>query len=316
MLPLPTVSVIIPAFNEEKFIGKTLDGVRNQDYPKDRIEISVVDNGSTDRTQEICREFGVPVIDAPGLRVGALRNRGAEKAAGEVLAFLDADCVPASDWLSSAVKSLGQEPCVTGAQYMVPQDAWWGERIWFAQPKQGRSVALHINAGNLIVRRDLFQNLGGFDVNMASGEDAEFCLRASAEVRVITDSSIRVVHYGNPKNLKGILLREIWHGMGALEIGKRYKLDRSLLGTILFGVLSIGGAVAVGLSPWWGWYPLAGIAVALSGLLVATTLYKTRGRWPASDFFRLAVLYVIYYLGRSIALGMLLTGNIVTHRKK
>ena len=86
----PKVSIIIPAFNEERWLPATLRGLRGLEAAASR-EIIVVDNGSTDRTRDLAREAGATVLVVPGVSVGALRNAGVRLATGDVLAFLDAD---------------------------------------------------------------------------------------------------------------------------------------------------------------------------------------------------------------------------------
>jgi 1,2-diacylglycerol 3-alpha-glucosyltransferase len=89
LLEKPLVSIIIPALNEEKYIEKTLKSVRRQTYPK--IEVIVVDNGSTDRTGEIAKKYANKVIVEEKRGIGIARNRGAKEAKGDILLFLDAD---------------------------------------------------------------------------------------------------------------------------------------------------------------------------------------------------------------------------------
>jgi glycosyltransferase involved in cell wall biosynthesis len=129
------ISVIIPAFNEERFLSKTIAAVKRNDFPMNNCQIIVVNNGSTDRTSEIARNSDVEVIECVRMFVGAARNLGVQKARGEYLAFLDADCIPQTDWLREGIRSLEVEPCVTGAVYGLPEDAGWIEKTWFSQKK-------------------------------------------------------------------------------------------------------------------------------------------------------------------------------------
>src|SRR3954465_8594010 len=80
-------SVIIPTYNEERFIRQCLDSIRAQRVAADQVEIVVVDNGSIDRTLTICQEYTNRILSHPELRVGAMRNQGAASATGHVLAF-------------------------------------------------------------------------------------------------------------------------------------------------------------------------------------------------------------------------------------
>jgi glycosyltransferase involved in cell wall biosynthesis len=85
------VSIILPARNEERSIERALDALNALAYPRERYEVIVVDNGSTDATTRIARSRGVQVLQHPEGRVGAVRNAGAAGATGSILAFLDAD---------------------------------------------------------------------------------------------------------------------------------------------------------------------------------------------------------------------------------
>ena len=95
------VSVVIPALNEEKFIGDCLKALRGQTVP---AEIIVVDNGSRDRTVEIARDYADMVIEAPGVRIARLRQIGAEAASGDIVATTDADTFAPPTWLENLLR--------------------------------------------------------------------------------------------------------------------------------------------------------------------------------------------------------------------
>ncbi len=98
------VSIIIPAFNEARVIGKCLDSLTRLDFPPDHFEVILVDNGSADATVEIAKSFAdrlnLTVLQKHGVKISALRNLGANAASGAILAFLDADCLPPPSWLT------------------------------------------------------------------------------------------------------------------------------------------------------------------------------------------------------------------------
>lgn len=86
------ISVVIPMFNEAQHIGRTLEGLkRAASHYAGQAELIVVDNGSSDASVSIAQQVGARVMVHPGIRVGALRNRGAAAAQGEIVAFVDAD---------------------------------------------------------------------------------------------------------------------------------------------------------------------------------------------------------------------------------
>ena len=101
------ISVVIPAHNEESFIGSVLKALNNQSIPRNEYEIIVIDNNSTDKTIEVAKQLGADKI-IKELRQGTniARQRGVEASKGEIVAFLDADCVPPSSWLENIIKNL------------------------------------------------------------------------------------------------------------------------------------------------------------------------------------------------------------------
>src|SRR5579884_1618468 len=92
-----SVSIIIPALNEARMIGKCLESVAQLDFPHGHFEVILVDNGSTDDTVKIAESFTdrihLKVLQKRGVRISGLRNLGAREAQGEIVAFLDADCL-------------------------------------------------------------------------------------------------------------------------------------------------------------------------------------------------------------------------------
>jgi cellulose synthase/poly-beta-1,6-N-acetylglucosamine synthase-like glycosyltransferase len=113
--PYPTVSVVIPAYNEEECIGASLEALERIDYPRDRWEVVVVDDGSTDRTSAIAAEYTRPgirlFIKQNGGKHSAL-NYGVERATGEVIVTVDADSLLAADTLREVAATFQARPDV------------------------------------------------------------------------------------------------------------------------------------------------------------------------------------------------------------
>src|SRR5512143_1531574 len=93
-----TISVVIPAYNEEKYLPRTLESLKKLDRKPD--EIVVVDGGSTDKTASIAREHGATVITVAHRGIGFARDKGLMKATGDIVAYTDADTVVPHDWLT------------------------------------------------------------------------------------------------------------------------------------------------------------------------------------------------------------------------
>ena len=114
----PFVSVIIPVFNDCARLGLCLAALSRQNYPKDRIEIVVVDNGLNDGIELLVKQYSSAIL-IKEVKPGSYsaRNTGIARAQGEIIAFTDADCIPGDDWIEKGVSRLtGTSGCglVTG----------------------------------------------------------------------------------------------------------------------------------------------------------------------------------------------------------
>lgn len=156
---MPSVSVVIPARDAAATIGGTLAGLAAQERPPD--EVIVVDDGSSDATRALAR--GAPVVTrvvrGAGEGPGAARNAGAAAATGEVLAFLDADCVPQAGWLRAGLDALARADLVQGRTTPAPGEPVgpFDRTLWVLGPWGLFETA------NLFVARELFERLGGFE---------------------------------------------------------------------------------------------------------------------------------------------------------
>ncbi len=182
----PFVTVIIPALNAQESLPFLLDSLQDQSYPADRRELIVVDNGSTDRTVAIARERGVSLLVEDQVKgPGAARNRGIVAARGEILAFLDADCIATPTWIDEGVKFLVEN----GADIVAGRVDW----IFSVQPSAAEvfDSLVHLRndvhvekdrtaaTANMFVADRVFRRAGLFPP-FRYGEDTLFVLRAQA----------------------------------------------------------------------------------------------------------------------------------------
>ena len=101
------ISVVIPVYNSESYLARCLEALLAQDYPAEHFEILVVDNNSTDASRQIAEGFDpVRLLNESKQSSYAARNRAIREASGEIIAFLDPDCVPVPDWLSTIAAAL------------------------------------------------------------------------------------------------------------------------------------------------------------------------------------------------------------------
>src|SRR5262249_16427613 len=127
----PMVSFIIPVRNDAGRLARCLRSISESQYPRELIEVIVVDNGSTDESAAVAHSVGATVLSLPRLRLGELPNRAVSSAHGEVLAFVDADHEIVSGWIPSALSVLSEAGiAAVGAPCRPPSPATWVQRFY------------------------------------------------------------------------------------------------------------------------------------------------------------------------------------------
>jgi len=300
---LPFVSFIIPTLNAEKTLYLCLKSVFEIDYPKNKYEILIIDNGSTDNTLKIAQKFKIKYFIKPNLTIAALRNYGAQHSKGEILAFVDADCIIQKDWLKNAINILTDEKIgVTGCYYGIPQNASWIVRAWYLPQNVSLQKVNFIPSGNLIVKREVFNKVRGFDKKLITGEDYDFCQRVKkAGYSIISSSSIQAIHLDDTNNLKKFLKKEIWYGKGMLPSIK--KLSNK---TVLLCHMFAASLIVFFLSIIFRWkYLWIVSSFLLFGIPIFSAFYRNFlkiGPRKIKYFFYLIPIYFTYFLGRTISL--------------
>lgn len=176
------ISVVIPAFNEEKLIAKCIKAVKNQTFPKEEYEILVIDNNSTDKTAEIAKKLGAKVISYSKKQgFSAARHYGMLKAKGEIIASTDADSIPDTHWLETIEKLMQNKNLVyVGGTVLSTEGAFVNLSFvihdFVARVNQLFGISL-IWGPNMAFRRDAFAQIGGFNTTLKTSDDWEFTLR-------------------------------------------------------------------------------------------------------------------------------------------
>jgi glycosyltransferase involved in cell wall biosynthesis len=212
------ISFIIPAWNEETLIGQTIDALHAAASGIGcAYEILVVDDASTDRTARIATERGARVVPVRKRQIAAVRNAGAREAKGDVLIFVDADTLVPEPTLFDAIRALEQGAVGGGAQVRMAEEIplmarlylWAFLLIW---------TPLQYAAGCYIfVRRQDFEQIGGFDEAFFAGEEVWLSKALKARGRFVilrkpVWTSGRKMRMHTPAQLWAIAIRLLWKG--------------------------------------------------------------------------------------------------------
>ncbi len=211
--PLPFVSAIVPVYNGERRIRACIESLLNQTYSRDRYEILIVDNASSDRTREIVQEYPVRLLVEDRIQSSyAARNKGIQNAKGEILSFTDSDCVASSRWIEEGVKALDSTSAdlVGGNVQFIYSERKTAAEIYDSitnmqveRDIKERSVA---KTANLFVKSFLFDKIGMFPASVKSGGDVLWTSRATRNSFALTFASKAIVRH--PARRLGALIKK------------------------------------------------------------------------------------------------------------
>jgi glycosyltransferase involved in cell wall biosynthesis len=199
-------SVVVPFLNEERWLPACLEALNAQTLDRSLFELIFVDNGSTDRSAEIvAKHSGVLLLHEPQRDPYLARNRGIAAASARHIVFLDADCLPEPDWLRELQAEVAQSPLAIVLGYVAhPVHASIFSRCFeeYYDAKLVHIIRNHLtcyyfgHAGNMVVRADLFRELGLFHAMPIAG-DTEIIHRSlthNQETEIRYARRARVVH--------------------------------------------------------------------------------------------------------------------------
>ena len=222
-------SLIIITLGRATLLQRTLEGLTRQSRQID--EIIVIDNGPTRDTEQVVSASTARYIPEPRRGYGHARNRGLAEASGDVIFFLDDDCVPDPDWseilwnvlqsgeadLASGSRSLGQPGLAARLEYLSTDGP-------VLSPSLAAGPARHLSTSNLILRRDVVTKVGCFDTTLTMCEDRDFTTRARRlGFRLRYEPRARVTHYPAIHGLSDYLGKMRHYGRGTSEYFVRWR---------------------------------------------------------------------------------------------
>lgn len=211
-----SISFVIPAYNEEAYLGACLDSLIreiNRSGTDLHTEIIVVDNGSTDATRDVAERRHVQVINESKKGVTFARQRGLATATGDIVVSLDADMHIPSGWLKKILATFEKQPdvvCVSGPYIYYDLPTFWKMIAWpyevtagsIAHALTGHCVA----GGNFAARRSALTEVGGFDTSISFyGEDLDIATRLKKVGRIIFSPRFAAESSARRFNAKGVL---------------------------------------------------------------------------------------------------------------
>ena len=222
----PTISVVIPVYNDERYISAAVEALMAQTYPNELTEIIIADDGSTDGTASIVKEFdAVKYLYQTNQGPSTARNMGALKARSQLLAFTDSDCEPNHDWLEKLVEIFEADKTdrvatVGGTQHGHPGDNAYAKKVDaflcaigiiadYVKPNKHISRVSHNASCNSCYSRDIYIAAGGFRPSLFPGEDVDLDKRLKdAGYTVLFTPQAAVKHHraDTPKRFRRMLL--------------------------------------------------------------------------------------------------------------
>ena len=220
----PSISVIIPTRDRGESLVECLESLYAQDYPSNLVEIIVVDDGSRDETQKLVRGFSFTLLTNRESRGQAYcRNIGARQAKGEILAFLDDDCVAGRTWLRDLVPYFQWDEVGSVGGYV---DGYSDKSLLDRYEKEfsllnlGKHIlrgvndlsAFYVPTCNMLVRKETFIKTGGIRETMHLGEDVDFCWRMRDAGRTVLYVPSGTVMHKHRNTLSSMLRRRADYG--------------------------------------------------------------------------------------------------------
>lgn len=308
-------SFIIPTYNEEKNLRKTIVDVRKCFIGRDAesFEIIVVDNGSDDQTPTIAEQLGVTCVVEPDINISEMRNLGAEIASEEILVFIDADISLADDWLESVLRYRScldpNSNKILGSHCRPSEETPYLLKHWFTACYENPRSAF-LPGAHIIIHSKLFSDLGGFNEKYWTNEDVEFGARAVRNgYEICHCNDISVIHRGDPKTTFEFIKRECWHGTADFLAIDDAIRSMPAMGAIAFLGMHLTGVVGLSLNlPTVVTASIIGILLQLlatSQFLFSRSSLKTRIISSATSY--------LYYVGRSCSLRALFSKSFRDH---
>ena len=335
---LPFLTVVMPVFNEERFIGVTLGQLYGQEYPEDRFEVLVVDGMSTDTTRDLVRSYAADhgnlrLLDNPGRRSSSGRNIGFKEGRGDYFVVVDGHChIPSTRLfrnIAEAFQKSGAD-CLGRPQPLDPPELSAFQKL----VALARATPIGHGGGSLIYSdfegfcepmsngaaysRKVFEKVGYVDETFDACEDVEFNWRVNeAGFKAYTGPKLEIKYFPR-QNLAGLFKQMKRYGFGRYLLYDKHPDSLTMLTLVppLFalGVLACFGFLLMG--AFFGW-PMALVAPSASCLGIYVAAIGGYSWWTASEknISNILTLFSIFFVIH-FGLGFGFLTGVFRRRKK
>ncbi len=231
-------SLIIITLDRAALLRRTLEGLARQTRPVS--EILVVDNGPSPESERAVRAFesSLPIryVQEPLRGYGRARNRGLAEARGDFVYFLDDDCVPEPDWAGILWRTLETCGVDLAGGSRLPGQTGLAARLEYLStdgpvlsPRLAAGPARHLSTSNLILRREVVEQVGQFDVTLVMCEDRDYTTRARQRgFKLYFEPRARVTHFAPIHQLSEYLAKMRHYGRGTSQYFVRWRDEEPL----------------------------------------------------------------------------------------
>jgi glycosyltransferase involved in cell wall biosynthesis len=294
----PPVSIIVAVKNAQKTIEKCIDSILNVDYAA--FEIIVVDDGSTDFTGQILKKYSGKIMylaNPACLGPAKSRNMAAELSRGSFLAFTDADCIVNRSWLKELLAGFNETGVVSagGRQDIPENETFFGRKVAhfmkktgflsdYARPHAYGVMAVNHNAScNVMYKKDIFLNVGGFLEGLWPGEDVELDYRLKKKGYRLNCNPKAVVKHYRPASLKAFVKMMYRYGYAQGFLVRRHGFFRKiqLIPFVFTGFVLLFIFLALG-------------HLSMAWVLLGATFF-TFGLWLGLDF-SIFIMFIAAFL--------------------